>query len=181
MYLAIALESFHVGELARRRLDRVAGLQEYRSRVPRACHELITRAVWHRGLDDTVAEAHLLLLHVHGYALLRRPLDGLLQPLQVFLRGAQARDAQHHAVAEEDLAEGAAHDGADPPAHEGLGRVLARRPAAEVLTHDQHRCALVGLLVEWVLGVLLARILEGVLAHRVERHGLEKARGDDTV
>src|SRR5215475_14375772 len=181
MYLAMASESFHVGELARRRLDGVAGLQEYGSRVPRAVDELATRPVGHRRLDHAVAEAHLLLLHVHRHGCLGRTLDGLLQPLEVFLGGAEARNPQHHAVAEEDLPEGATHDGADAPAHQRLRGVLARRPAAEVLTYDQHRCALVRLLVERVLGVLLARILEGVLAHRVERHRLQEARGDDAV
>src|SRR5215471_238081 len=181
MYLAMASESFHVGKLVRRCLDRVAGLQEYRSRVPRAVYELITGALGHDGLDQSVAEANFLLLHVHGDGRLGRALHRLLQPLQVFLGGPEAGDAQHHAVAEEDLAEGAAHDGADAPAHQGLGRVLTRRPAAEVLAHHQDRGALVGLLVERVLGVLLARVLEGVLAHRVEGHGFEEAGGDDAV
>src|SRR5204862_2107758 len=105
-------------------------------------------------LDDGLAEADRLLLHVHGHWLLRRLADGLLEPLDVLLRGAQAGDTEHHAVAEEDLAEGAADDGTDAPAHEGLGGVLARGAAAEVLTHDEHRRALVSLLVERVLGVL---------------------------
>src|SRR5262249_33961698 len=93
----------------------------------------------------------------------------------------EAGDAKHHAVAEEDLAEGAAHDGADAPAHEGLRRVFAGRATTEVLSHHQHRGALVRLLVEWMLRVLLARVLEGVLAHAVERHRLEEACGDDAV
>src|SRR5262249_60183159 len=153
----------------------------YRSRVPRAAHELIARAVGHARLDHAVAEAYFLLLHVHGHGLLGRALDGLLQPLQIFLGSPKAGDAQHHAVAEEDLAEGAAHDGADAPAHQGLGGVLARRPAAEVLAHHQDRGALVGLLVERVLGVLLARVLEGVLTHGVEGHRFEEAGGDDAI
>jgi len=72
--------------------------------------------------------------------LLRRPGDGLLEPLEVGLGGDQAGDAEHDAVAEEDLAERAADDGADDPAHEGLLGVLARGAAAEVLAADEHRC-----------------------------------------
>src|SRR5207302_3339613 len=97
------------------------------------------------------------------------------------LRGAQAGDAEHHAIAEEDLAEGAADDGADAPAHEGLWGVLARGAAAEVLANHEHRRAQVSLLVERVLGVLLLGILEGVLAHALEGDGLQEARGDDPI
>src|SRR5947208_10616553 len=86
-----------------------------------------------------------------------------------------------HPVAEEDLAKGAADDGADAPAHEGLRGVLARGAAAEVLADDEHRRALVSLLVERVLGVLLLRVLEGVLAHALEGDGLQEARGNDPV
>src|SRR5207249_10853079 len=98
-----------------------------------------------------------------------------LQPLDILLRRAQTRDAEHDAVAEEDLAERAADDRADAPAHQRLRRMLARGAAAEVLAHHQHRRALVGRRVEWVLGVLLARIFERVLTHRLERDGLEEA------
>src|SRR5262249_42744084 len=79
------------------------------------------------------------------------------------------------AVAEEDLAVGPADDGADPPPHQSLRRVLARRPAPEVLTDHQHRGALVRRLVDRMLGVLLARVLECVLAHTREGHLLEEA------
>src|SRR5207247_213019 len=59
--------------------------------------------------------------------------------------------------------------------------VLARGAAAEVLADDEHRGALVGLLVEGVLGVLLLGVLEGVLAHALEGDGLQEARRDDAV
>src|SRR5256712_12799970 len=55
------------------------------------------------------------------------------------------------------------------------------RATPEVLTHDEHRRALVDLLVERVLGVLLLGVLEGVLAHALEGHGLQEARGDDSI
>src|SRR5713226_3722897 len=170
-----------VRQLPRRRLDGRARFQQHRRRVPRPRHELVARPVGHAGLDDAVAEEYLLLFHVHRHPGLRLSADGLLEPLEVGLGGDQAGDAEHHAVAEEDLAEGAADDGADAPAHEGLGGVLARGAAAEVLADDEHRRALVGLLVEWMLGVLLPRVLEDVLAHALEGHGLQEARGDDAV
>ena len=69
----------------------------------------------------------------------------------------------------------------DAPAHERLRRVLARGAAAEVLADHQHGRALVGGLVERMLGILLARVLEGVLAHALEGHGLQEAGGDDAV
>src|SRR5205814_2615532 len=58
---------------------------------------------------------------------------------------------------------------------------LARGATPEVLTHDQHRRALVGLLVERVLGVLLLGVLEGMLAHALEGDGLQEACGDDPI
>src|SRR5207247_1013928 len=95
----------------------------------RPAHELIARALRHRRLDDAVAETHLLLLDVHRHRRLRRPAHLALEPLDVLLRGTQAGDAQHDAVAEEDLAEGAAYNSADAPPHEGLWRVFTRRAA----------------------------------------------------
>src|SRR6266849_5197183 len=115
-----------VRQLPRRRLDGRARFQQHRRRVPRPRHELVARPVGHGGLDDAVAEEYLLLFHVHRHRGLRLSADGLLEPLEVGLGGDQAGNAEHHAVAEEDLAEGAADDGADAPAHEGLGAVLAR-------------------------------------------------------
>src|SRR5262245_54248064 len=170
-----------VRELLRGRLDRRARLEQHRRRIPRAAHELISRAIRDGRLDDAIAEADFLLFHVDSHGCLRRPPHGLLQPLQVFLRGAQAGDAQHHAVAEEDLAEGAADDRGDAPAHQRLRCMLARRPAAEVLPDDQHRRPLEHLLVERVLRVLLARVLEGVLAHGLEGDFLQEARGNDPI
>src|SRR5207245_10978665 len=85
------------------------------------------------------------------------------------------------AVAEEDLAEGAADDGTDAPAHQRLRGVLARGAAAEILTHDEHRRSFIYGRVERVLGVLLARVLEGVLAHALEGDLFEEARRDDAV
>src|SRR5207247_5541493 len=147
----------------------------------RPAHELIARALRHRRLDDAVAETHLLLLDVHRHRRLRRPADLALEPLDVLVRGAQAGDAEHDAVAEEDLAEGAAYNSADAPPHEGLWRVFTRRAAPEILTHDQHRRALVDLLVERVLEVLLLGVLEGVLAHAITGHGLTYAFWDVAV
>src|SRR5439155_3511425 len=163
-----------VRQLPRRRLDRGARLEQHRRRVPRHADKLVAGAVRHSRLDHAVAEADLLLLHVHRHRRLRRPADLALEPLDVLLRGAQAGDAEHHAVAEEDLAEGAAYNSADAPPHEGLWRVFTRRAAPEILTHDQHRRALVDLLVERVLEVLLLGVLEGVLAHALEGHGLQE-------
>src|ERR1051326_2049549 len=97
-------EPADVRQLLRRRLDLVARLEQHRRRVPRAVDELIARAVRHRRLDRLVAELHFLLVHVHRDLLLRRERDLLLQPLQVRLRHREAGDAEHHAVAEEDLA-----------------------------------------------------------------------------
>src|SRR5712692_5210291 len=174
-------EPRNVRQLPRRRLDRRPGLEQHRRRIPRPPHELVARSVGHGRLDDAVAEAYLLLLDVHRHRLLRLTPDRLLQPLQILLRRAQARNAQHHAVAEEDLAEGAADDGLDAPAHESLRGVLTRGAAAEVLADHEHRGAAVHRLVERMLGVLLLRVLEGVLAHGLEGHFLEKARGDDAV
>src|SRR5207244_11356920 len=58
----------------------------------------------------------------------------------------------------------------------------SRRPATpHMLPHAEHRRALVGLLVEGVLVALLPRVLEGVVAHALEGHGLEEARGDDPI
>src|SRR5262249_3816223 len=51
----------------------------------------------------------------------------------------------------------------------------------EVLADDEHRGALVDGRVERMLGVLLLRVLEGVLAHGLEGHFLQEARGDDAV
>src|SRR5207247_10001424 len=101
-------------------------------RVPRAAHELIARAVRYGRLDDAVGEANLLLLDVHGHGLARRAADRLLQPLQILLRGDQARNPEHHAVAEEDLPERAADDGVDAPADGRWRRRLAGAPAARV-------------------------------------------------
>src|SRR3972149_963463 len=114
-----------VRQLPRRRLDRLAGFQQHRRRIPRASHELVARAVGDGGIDDAVAEADLLPFHVHRHRRLRGPADGLLEPLEVGLRRDPAGGAEAYAIAEEDLAEGAADDRPDAPAHEGLWRVLA--------------------------------------------------------
>src|SRR5262249_7789047 len=93
----------------------------------------------------------------------------------------QAGNAEHHAVAEKDLAEGAADDGADAPAHEGLRRVLAGRAAAEVLAHHQHRGALVHGRGERVLGALLAGGPGGGPGPGGEARGGDDAVGVDVV
>src|ERR1700675_1945144 len=59
--------------------------------------------------------------------------------------------------------------------------MLARRPAAEIEPGDEDRGTLIDLLIEGVLGILLARVLEGVLSEPVERHGLEVPGRDDAV
>src|SRR5258706_104841 len=82
---------------------RAPGLEQDRGRVPRALHELVARAVGDARLDHFVAEAHFLLLDVHAHRVLRRALDRLLQPLEIRLRDRETRDAEHRAVAEEDL------------------------------------------------------------------------------
>src|SRR4029453_11151275 len=174
-------EPLHVGGRPRRCLDGGARVEQHRRGVPGAGHQLLARGVGHRRLDDAIAEAHVLLLDVHVHRRLRRLADLALQPLEVGLADRETGDAEHHAVAEEDLAVGAAHDRADAPAHERLRRVLARGAAAEVLADHQDGRSLVDGRVERMLGVLLARVLEGVLAHALERHFLQEARGDDAV
>src|SRR5439155_758291 len=82
-------------QLPRRRLDRGASLEEHRRRIPRSADELVAGAVRHSRLDDAVAEADLLLLHVHRHRRLRRPADLALEPLDVLLGGEQAGDAAH--------------------------------------------------------------------------------------
>src|SRR5258705_12028467 len=57
------------------------------------------------------------------------PLDGM--------SGLEHRDAEVDAVAEEDAREVLRDDAADPQFRERGDRVLARRPAAEVLATDQ--------------------------------------------
>ena len=64
--------------------------------------------------SSTAMESPVPFPDVHRHRLLRLTPDRLLQPLQNLLRRAQARDPEHDAVTEEDLAEGAADDGADP-------------------------------------------------------------------
>src|SRR5438445_8775277 len=59
--------------------------------------------------------------------------------------------------------------------------MLAGRAASKILAHDKDRRTLVHRRIERVLGVLLAGVLEGVLAHALERDFLEEARGDDPV
>src|SRR5207237_4699700 len=104
-------EAGDVRELLSRRLDRHARLQQHRGRIPHAANQLIARAVGDGRLDRAVAETDLLLLDVDRHRRLARAAALALEPLEILLRGAQAGDAQHHAVAEEDLAEGAADDG----------------------------------------------------------------------
>src|SRR2546422_4713891 len=82
-----------VRQLPRRRLDRRARLQQHRRRIPCPADELVAGAVRHSRLDDAVAEADLLLLHVHCHRRLRRPAHLALEPLDVLLRGTQAGDA----------------------------------------------------------------------------------------
>src|SRR3989442_5779220 len=174
-------ETSYIWQHPRRGLDRGARLQQHRRRIPRTPDELVPRPVGDRRLDRAAAELHLLLLDIDRHRGLRRAADLALQPLQILLRGAQARDAEHRAVTEEDLPERPTNDDGDTPAHQRLRRVLARGSATEVLADHEHRGALVRGRVERMLRVLLFRVLEGVLAHRRERHFLEKARRDDAV
>src|SRR6202047_2685742 len=58
--------------------------------------------------------------------------DRALEPEHVLVVDAHARDAEHGAVAEEDLRERAAHDRLDAPLLERLRGVLAGGPAPEV-------------------------------------------------
>src|SRR5205807_1004318 len=69
------------------------------------------------------------------------------------------------------------------PARLAQHRPRLPRPPHDLLSRadDEHRRAPVGGRVEGVLGVLLPRVLEDVLAHGLEGHFLEKARGDDAV
>jgi hypothetical protein len=59
--------------------------------------------------------------------------------------------------------------------------VLARRTAAEIPPRNQHATALKPRVVERVPRVLLAIILESVLAQTVERHAPEIPRRDDAI
>src|SRR5262249_40769610 len=79
------------------------------------------------------------------------------------------------------LAERPAHDCSDAPVEQSLRGVLARGATAEVLAGHQHGGALVGLLVEGVLGVMLARVFEGVLAEAREGDGLQEPGRADAV
>src|SRR5882724_12689341 len=82
--------SSDVRQLPRRRLDPRARFQQHRGGVPSPRHELVARAVGHGGLDHAVAEAYLLLFHVYLHRSLGLAAYGFLQPLEVFLGGAEA-------------------------------------------------------------------------------------------
>src|SRR5215831_5954945 len=170
-----------VRQAPRRGLDRVPRLEQDRRGVPGAADELMVVAVGDLHRDGAVAEAHRAALDVDDDRLPGIAPNGPLQPQDVVHRGGQARNPQRDAVAEEDFRERTADDGLDSPSLERFGGVLARGPAAEVEADDEHGGALVDLLVERVLGVLLARVLEGVLPEALERHRLQEPRGDDAV
>src|SRR5262249_30071708 len=104
-----------------------------------------------------------------------------LEPLEILLRRPQARNPEHQAVAEEDLAERPPDDGGDAPAHKCLRRMLARRPAAEGLSNDQNERALVSRRGGRMLRAVLARGLDGVLVHRIERDFLQEPCRDEPV
>src|SRR5262249_49528078 len=132
-------------------------------------------------LDRSIAEARSPALHVDLKRLLRIAPDRALQPREILCRGGQAGNAEGHAIAEEDLGERTRDDRRDAPALERLPRMLTRGATSEVEAADEDRGPLVRLLVERMLGILLARVLERVLAEPLERHRLEKPRGNDAV
>src|SRR4026209_1728664 len=165
----------------RRTLGGVARLEQQPGGVPRPRAQLVAGPVRDPPPDHAVADAHFLLLHVHRHALPRIAAHRPLQPEHVVVVDGQARDAEHGADAEEDLGERTADDGADAPLLEGLGRVLARGAAAEVQAGHQHRGPFVRLLVERMLGIVLARVLEGVQAQPLVGHRLEEPRRDDPI
>src|SRR5215475_9947892 len=174
-------EPLDVRQPLSRGLDRAPRLQEHTRCVPGSVHEDIARAVGDGGLDRPAREADLLALDIKGERLSRPPAHLALEPLDVGRRSVKAGHAIGRAVAEEDLAEGDADQRLDAPVQEGLRRVLAGGPTAEVGADHHDRRALVRLLVERVLGVDFAGVLEGVLAQAREGDGFEKARGDDAI
>ena len=88
-----------------------------------------------------VSALQLLRLEVDRDLDLRRLFDQRLQARDVRGGTGDARHAERHRVAEEDLGERLAHHRAKPPAPDRLRRVLARRAAAEVPVDDEDRRA----------------------------------------
>src|SRR6478735_7879281 len=167
--------------------NQLRGGQQDARRIPGAFQERFAGAIGQADAHRLVSRADLQLLEV----------DLELEVRVRFAQGHEllrsggvdhgAGDAERLAVAVEDLGERLADDDEDAsaPAGDGLRRVLAARPAAEVLVHEEHRGLVELRLVERVrLAVLLQAgpvVLEGVLTETVEGHGLEKAGGNDAV
>lgn len=171
----------HVGQPLRGLFDPVAGLEQHAGGVPGPLDELAPGAVGDVGLDGPLAKPDGPGLDVHHPLGLRAPRRLLHEPLEVADVGRHAGDAEGRAVAEEDLAEGAPDDRLDPPPLQGLRSVLPRGAAAEVEPHDEDRGPLEPGVVEGMVAVLLAVVLEDVRPDAGEGDGLEVARRDDAV
>ncbi len=95
--------------------------------------------------------------------------------------GADAGEAEGRAVAEEDFGEALADDGGDAPPLQGLRGVFAGGAAAEVAAGDEDLRPLEPRVVERMVRILLAVVLERVLAQAVEGHATQKACGNDSI
>ena len=96
--------------------------------------------------------------------------------------GGEAGDAQGEAIAVEDFGETLPNHGAYPPAHQGLGSVLAAGAAAEIAVHQQQARPLVVRLIEGMGSLELDPVVgKHLLAKAFKGDALEEAGRDDPV
>src|ERR1039457_3935638 len=124
-----------VAETLGPRFHLLRGFEELCGRIPPAGEELLASTIGHLEGVALAAGYNRLVRQAYLDRCRRLLLDGCHQRLGHFLRDLAAGHSDGHAVADEDLGEAFADDHLDAPAVDGLGRVLARRTAAEVLVH----------------------------------------------
>ncbi len=152
------------------------------------------------GIDlETVLHAirtgHGLRRQVHGQLVTLGGLGLLEQRIDLFILEDDRQQAVLEAVVEEDVGKARRDHGAEAVLVQRPGRVLAARPAAEVLARQQHAGTLVArevqheVLVQRTIRAILVRLADIQVAPLVEQvraeagalDGLQKLLGNDLV
>ena len=123
--------------------------------------------------DGAVGRGDRLRLEVDGHPGVGALFGVLHQGVHLLLREHDGQDAVLEAVVEEDVGVGRRDHAADAEVEKRPGRVLAARPAAEVLARDEDLRLAVGRAVQHEVGDLVP---VGVEAHLVEEVRAEAGR-----
>ncbi len=127
--------------------------------------------------DAAIGPTDLLRFEIHRHRRICAPARVVHQLIDLLLRQLDRQDAVLEAVVEENVGEIGSDDATEAEVQQRPRRMLARRPAAEILARNQDFGVAVGWLVEHEIGLLVAGL---IVAQLVEQR-LAEARPLDRL